>query len=330
MYNLHFAYPHIIYIFGAIWILLNIYRWKFFKPVTYVFPLTSQLKKKAGSKDYSNKILFCLKSILLLLMIFLIARPQWVDARSRVNVEGVDIMITLDVSGSMQLFDDLKDRRTRIDVAKKEAVKFVKKRLDDPIGVVIFGADAISHCPLTLDKSVLTEIIEGIRLGVINARGTSIGTGVSTAINKLRQSKAKSKIIILLTDGQPTPETELVSVDTAIELAKKFGIKIYSVGIGNRKGAYVNSAFGFVERVPDSVDENLLKKMARATNGRYFRASSPKDMKLIYEKIDELEKTEYNTNLFSRYYEAFASFFWILLLFVFAELLLSLFVWRGI
>ena len=331
MYYLHFAYPHVFYIFIPIWIALNIYRWNFYRPPIYVYPLTSQIKNTAhANKSYHKIVLFALRSTLLLSLIFLIARPQWVDARSRVNVDGVDIIITLDVSGSMQIFDDMNDRRPRIDVAKQEAVRFVRKRTDDPIGVVIFAADAISRCPLTLDKSILTDVIKKTQLGFINPSGTSLGTGIATAINKLKNSKAKSKIIILLTDGQPTPNTEKVPVETSLKLAKQFGIKIYTIGIGNKKGAYVNSAFGFVEKIPDSVDENLLKKIARETNGKFFRANNSQDMKKIYDTIDKLEKTKYETNLFSRYYEAFATFVW-LIVFLFAlELFLTLFIWRGI
>jgi Ca-activated chloride channel family protein len=230
----------------------------------------------------------------------------------------------------MQLFDDLKDRRQRIDVAKKEAINFIKKRHDDPIGIVIFAADALSHCPLTLDKQILTRIVQKTKLGMINPSGTSLGTGLATSVNKLKHSKSKSKIIILLTDGQPTPHTEQVSVDTAIDLAKQFGIKIYSIAIGNKKGAFVQSAFGFIEKVPDSVDESLLKKIAQQTGGKYFRANNPNDMKQIYETINKLEKTEYQTNLFSRYYEAFATFIWPILLLLFLNLFLTLFTWRGI
>lgn len=331
MYHLHFAYPHIFYIFIPIWAALTMYRWAFYKSPIYLYPLAEEIKNTPHAhKNYRKSVLFALRSILLFTMIFLIARPQWVDARSRVNVEGVDIIITLDVSGSMQIFDDLKDRISRIDVAKREAIRFIKKRPDDPIGIVVFGADSISRCPLTLDKSMLTEIVTKIRLGVINPSGTSLGTGIATAVNKLKNSKAKSKIIILLTDGQPTPHTEKVSVDTALKLAKQFDIKIYTIGIGNKKGAYVTSAFGFVEKVPDSVDENLLKKIAGETNGKFFRANNPKDIKTIYDTIDKLEKTDYQTNLFSRYYEAFATFVWIILLLFALELFLSLFIWRGI
>jgi len=312
MYQLHFAYPKIFYFFIPVWILVTVYRWWFYKPPIYIYPLANQIKKtKHTQKKYYKAVLLFLQSSFLLGLIFLIARPQWVDARSQTNVEGVDIIITLDVSGSMQLFDDIKDRRQRINVAKQEAARFVKKRTNDPIGIVIFGADAISQCPLTLDKNILQKLIFNIKIGMINHNGTSIGTGIATAINKLKKSKAKSKIIILLTDGRPTPPTEKVTVETAIDLAKQFGVKIYAIAVGNR-------------------DERLLKKIAQQTKGKFFRANNPTEMKQIYDTINKLETTEYQTDIFSRYYEAFAIFIWPLLILLFAQFFLKLFVWRGL
>lgn len=331
MYKLHFAYPHIFYIFIPLWIAINLYRWKFYRSPIYTYPLASQIKKTNFLvKTPYKKILFSLRSLLLFSIIFLIARPQWVDSRSQINIDGVDILITLDVSGSMQLFDDLKDRRQRITIAKKEAIKFINKRHNDPIGIVIFGADAVSYCPRTLDKQILKETIENIKIGIINHSGTSLGTGIATAINKLKTSKAKSKVIILLTDGEPTPRTEKIPVETAVDLAKNYGVKIYCIGIGNKKGAFVPGAFGFIQRAEDSVDEELLKKIASQTGGRFFRANNAKEMTQIYNTIDKLEKTEYKTNLFSRYYEAFNTFIWIILLLFMFEFILKFIFWRGL
>lgn len=331
MYQLHFAYPFIFYIFLPAWALLNLYRLKFYKSPIYLFPIANQIKQTPHAKKSSyKKILFLLQSTFLLGLIFLIARPQWADSRSKLQVEGVDIILTLDVSGSMRAFDDTKDRRRRIDVVKQEAIRFIAKRPNDPVGIVIFGADAVSRCPRTLDKTVLKEIVHDIKLGIIAPNGTSLATGIALAITKLKNSQAKSKILILLTDGKPTPETEKVSIETALKLAKKFDVKIYTIAVGNKAGGYIQSAFGFVQRMPDSVDEELLKRIAQNTNGKFFRANNPQEMKMIYNTIDKLERTEYQTNMFSKYYEAFASFIWIVLLLFALNLLLQLFVWRGI
>lgn len=329
MYQLHFAYPFIFYIFLPLWAVLNIYRLKFYKAPLYIFPLAHQIKKAGhANKAVHKKIFFLLQSALLLGLLFLIARPQWADSRSKLHVEGVDIILTLDVSGSMRAFDDPNDRRPRIEVAKKEAIRFISKRPNDPIGIVIFGADAIAQCPRTLDKAVLKKIVHDLKLGIINPNGTSLATGIATAITKLKNSKAKSKILILLTDGKPTENTERVSIETALALAKKLDVKIYTIAVGNRNGGYVSSAFGFIQRMADSVDEGLLKTIAQKTNGKFFRANNPREMAAIYDTINKLEKTEYETNMFSRYYEAFASFIWFVLLLFALQLLLKLFVWR--
>lgn len=331
MYHLHFAHPSVFYLFLPVFAALIIYRWFVHKTPVLTFPLAGEISKsKHAQTGTHKKAQFTLKALLLASLIFMIARPQWVDSRSRVNVNGVDIIIALDVSGSMQLFDDKRNPQKRIDIAKREAIRFIHKRENDPMGIVIFGADAVSRCPLTLDKTILAGTTREIKLGVISENGTSLGTGIATAISKLQKSKAKSKIIILLTDGRPTPETEKITIDQALELAKQFNIKIYAIGIGNKRGGYVQSAFGFIEQIPDAIDEKLLQHIANKTGGRFFRASKPQEMKQIYDTIDALEKTEYQTNLFSRYYEAFATFIWGILLLLFIELICSLFIWRGV
>ncbi|MBU1007823.1 VWA domain-containing protein [Candidatus Dependentiae bacterium] len=329
MYYFRFAYPQVFYLFVPLLIAAIVYRIKFHRYPTYQYPLTNQIKKSGLTKNKSYKtVLLLLRSMTLLFLIVLIARPQWTDARSKITVDGVDIMLALDVSGSMQLFDDLQDRRQRIAIAKKEAINFVKKRPEDQIGIVIFGAEAIARCPLTLDKEILIKIIDNTNLGIISPSGTSLATGLATTITKLKNSKAKNKIIILLTDGQPTPETESVSIETALELAKKFQTKIYTVAIGNKRGGYGQNSFGFVQQIPDSVNELLLQNIAQQTGGKFFRANNPKEMRAIYNTINKLEKTQYETSLFSRHYEAFASFIWFFLFLLCFELLFRLFIWR--
>jgi Ca-activated chloride channel family protein len=262
-------------------------------------------------------------------LIFLIARPQWVDSRSKVKVDGVDTILTIDISGSMQVFDDLQDRRKRIDVAKEEAVRYIDRRPYDPIGVVVFGATAISRCPLTLDKNILKEVIGQLRIGFINENGTSLGTAFALSINRLRNSKSKNKVIILLTDGIPTPEVEEISVDTAISMAKKFKIKVYTIGIGGDEGGFID-VFGGMATAGIPLDMDLLNKIARETGGKAFRAKNPKDLRRIYDAIDSLEKTEIETNLFHNYYEAYKVLLWVVMLLLLFEVALRLFVWRGI
>ncbi|MCF7799414.1 VWA domain-containing protein [Candidatus Babeliales bacterium] len=328
MHVLKFAYYNIFYIFIPIYVIILLYRIKFYKHPVYSYALCDFLKNENLVKKNHNKILFFLRALILLFLMFLIARPQWVDTNSKINVSGVDIVLAVDVSGSMQVFDDLKDRRTRIKVAKDEAIRFIEKRTDDPIGIVIFAKDVISRSPLTLDKNILKQIVSELEIGYINSEGTSLGTGLATSVNRLIKSKAKSKVIILLTDGVPTPEK--IDPDTAIDLAKQFGIKIYTIGIGNPQGSFINHPLFGVQRVRTDIDMQLLEKIAKQTGGQFFMANNPANLRKIYDTIDKLEKTEYQTDIFQNYYEAFLDFIWIFLLILGLELFLKLFIWRSI
>ena len=327
---LHFAYFHFIYIFIPMLLIFVLYRLKFHKLPVYQYPLAKTLARHGHvKKSQHHAVFFFLRLATLLGLALLIMRPQWVDERSKIMVDGVDIILDIDVSGSMNVFDDTNDRRPRLTVAKDEAIRFVEKRTDDPIGLVIFGKEAISRCPLTLDKNVLKEAIAGLEIGIIDPDGTWLGTGLATAVNRLRNSKAKSKVIVLLTDGEPSPEK--IDPELAMEMAKKFGIKVYTVGIGNEQGGYaIHPFFGSVVPAGSSLNVALLQKIADQTGGKFFRAKNPKDMRQIYDTIDRLEKTEHQTNIFHRYYEAFLTFVWIVLVLFGLELLLRLFIWRGI
>ncbi len=326
-----FAYAEVLYILLPLFIVIMFYRWRWHKSPRYCFPLADNLKREGQLKNtYHKKIFFLLRAISLFGLALLVARPQMVDEKSMINVDGVDIVLTLDVSGSMQCIDDIKDRRTRFQVAQHEAIRFVEKRVNDPIGLVIFAHDVFSHCPLTLDKHFLKEIIGAMQLGIINPHGTFLGTGLATAVNRLKNSKAKSKIVILLTDGEPTPP-EKIDVDTAIDLAKKCGVKVYVIGIGNEKGAYIqHPIFGLQQVQQVLFNKALLTKIAQQTGGQFFHAHSPSDMRSIYDKIDTLETTSYETNIFHNYYELFLSFIWVILLLIGLEFFLRLFIWRGI
>lgn len=328
--QLHFAYYNLIYILAPVLFGLVVYRLRWYGAPLYQYPLTSELVDNFAIKKLHHKpVFFLLRLATLVGLGLLIMRPQWVDERSKLTVNGIDIVLTIDVSGSMKAFDDLKDRRSRITVAKDEAIRFIEKRIDDPIGLVIFGKEAISRCPLTLDKQILKESVAGLELGIIDPSETWIGTGLAIAINRLRSSQAKSKVIVLLTDGEPTPQ-EKVAPTRAIEMAKKFGVKIYTIGIGNEQGGYIMNYGQVVAGVSSSVNTELLTTIAQQTGGVFFMAKNPKDMRTIYDTIDRLEKTEHEANIFHNYYEAFLNFIWIVLIILGLELLLRLFIWRGI
>lgn len=329
MYFLRFAYSNLFYFFVPIFLLILLFKIKFGKKYVYSYSLTSFLKKnKIKSNCLHKRILYFLRFSILFLLLILIARPQLVDSKSKVNIEGIDIVLTLDVSGSMQLFDDLNDRRSRIEVLKMEAASFIDKRINDPIGIVIFAKDVITLCPLTIDKKILKDIILDLQIGFIDESRTSLGTGLATGVNRLRNSKAKSKIIVLLTDGVPTPR-EKVEPEKAIELAKQYGVKVYTIGVGKEHGGYGQGYFG-IQRAQETIDEKLLQDIAESTGGKFFRAHNPAQMRDVYNQIDKLERVQQEINIFHNYYEIFTSLIWLLLLLLCVEVFLRTVVWRGL
>lgn len=327
---LRFAYLNLLYILFPILIAALLYRLFLYKYPVYTFPAVSFLKNSVFIKNTRHrKILFFIRCISLIGLTLLIARPQRVDESSKLNIDGVDIILAIDVSDSMQLIDDLSDRHPRIEIAKHEAIRFIEKRTNDPIGLVLFGKEALSRCPLTLDKTILKELVGQIKLGDIDPAGTWLGTGLATAVNRLRNSKAKSKIIILLTDGEPTPP-EKVEPEAAIEMAKQFNIKVYTIGIGNEKGGYFYHPMFGLQQTNYTLNTKLLEEIAIKTGGQFFRASNSKDMRRIYDTIDLLEKTKIESEIFHNYYEAFLTFIWIILALLGLEFLLRFFIWRGV
>ena len=328
---LRLAYFNLLYGLIPIFLLVVIYRFYLYQSPRYMFPFASKLKAAGVTHNgFYKYILFALRTGFLAGLLFLITRPQWVDENSRINVKGVDIVLAIDVSGSMRAFDDLSDRRCRIDVAKQEAIRFIEKRLDDPIGIVIFAKDVLTRCPLTLDKIILKELVGSLELGIIDENATSLGTGLATAVGRLRTSKAKSRIIVLLTDGIPSPD-EHIDASVAMSLAQRAGVKVYTVHIGNEKGCYINDPLFGVQRVAQQIlNTDLLQKIASTTGGKFFRANKPSDMRTIYNTIDTLEKKEYETNIFHNYYEAFLTYTWWIVLLLAVELFLRFFVFRGV
>jgi Ca-activated chloride channel family protein len=324
-YFLRFAYPAALYILIPVVLLLLFARLRLHKTTIYRYTLTSQLKKNHISSRHPYKIiLFILRLLVLLILAFLIAKPQLVDSHSKVKVHGIDIVLTIDVSGSMQIQDDKQDTRPRVEIAKTEAIRFIDKRTNDAIGLVIFGQDAVSRCPLTLDKFILKDIVHDLQIGVIDPQGTVLSTALITAINRLKNSTAKSKVIILLTDGEPSEND--IQPHVAIEAAKKMGIKVYTIGIGSDKEVrMMHPLYGAV--MMPKVNADLLTLIAQQTGGKFFMARNAKDMRTIYDTIDSLEKTEVEAPVFSNYWDIFIPFVWLALSLLIVEILLSCFVW---
>ena len=297
------------------------------KRVVYRYSLGQSLKKKNMTSYFHKKFFYFLRFLVLLLLALAVAKWQVVDQRSKVPVEGIDIVLVLDASGSMQFRDYDDDERSRFDVAKAEAIRFVEKRHSDALGLVLFGKDTVSRCPITFDKQMLQDVLEELKLGVIDSDGTMLITGIVTAANRLKHSRAKSKVMIVLTDGEPSEGDMDPSV--GIDVAKKLGIKIYTVGIGSeQEQVFMHPMYGVVAK--PKVNKDLLTKIANETGGYYFLARNAGDMRRIYDKIDSLEKTEHEVPMFSLYYDLLIPFVAVIMGLLFCELFFSTYVWFGL
>lgn len=260
-----------------------------------------------------------LRALALIAMIIALARPQSALSWQNTTTEGIDIVIASDISGSM-LAEDFKPNR--LEAGKNIAIDFIKDRPDDRIGLVIFSGEAFTQCPLTIDHDVLINLFGAIRNGMVDD-GTAIGMGLATAVNRLKESEAKSKVVILLTDGSNNGGS--IPPVTAAEIAKKFNIRVYTVGIGTKGFAPypVQTAMGVqYQKVPVDIDEGTLNKIAVITGGKYFRATNNEKLKSIYEQIDQLEKAKIDVTQYHRKTECFLPFAIIALFLLLAEFIL--------
>lgn len=251
-----------------------------------------------------------------------LARPRLVLTKENVEVEGIDIMISMDVSPSM-LAKDFEP--SRLAVSKEVAKEFIEERDYDRIGLVVFAGESFTQCPLTTDHQVLNTFVDNIQSGLLQ-NGTAIGMGLATAVKGLEESESKSKIVILLTDGENN--SGYISPTQAIGLAKEFGIKVYTIGVGTKGQARMPSAIrpdgSYVYQwMRVNIDEELLTNMANETGGQYFRAKDLEELKAIYEQIDQLERSKIETTTIKNYTEQFHYFVLAALVFVFLQLVLS-------
>ncbi len=242
------------------------------------------------------------RALVAALMIVALARPQKVWQKEKVTTEGIDIVLAVDVSASMLARDF---QPNRLEAAKKIAADFIRNRPGDRIGLVIFAGEALTQVPLTLDHDMLLGMLNRIESGMLED-GTAIGMGLATAIDRLRQSKAKSKVVILLTDG--VNNTGAIPPLVAGEMAKELGIRVYTIGVGSQGTApypvRVNGRTVF-RNMPVEIDEALLKKISEMTDGRYFRATDNASLQRIFEEIDRLEKTRFEMFSLTRRADAF-------------------------
>ena len=320
---MHALYPYVLYLGLPLTALAAYWYWFYYKNPVYFFSSLAPLRAQIAAVHWRRPVLFFTRLALLTALCAALARFQAPDERSKIPVQGVDIMLVLDASESMDIFDDPSDKKTRMDAARQEALKFIDKRENDPIGLVIFAGAAVSRCPLTLDKHMLKQMLNETTTSTIKVPGTALSRAILTAANRLKKSTAQSRIMIVLTDGEPHND---ISPDLAIEMAKKLGIKIYTIGVGADTGYYNHPLYGTVP-VQTGLNIPLLEKFASQTGGKFFLARNAADMEAIYNAIDKLEKTEHEAPIFARYFEYFMPLLWIAFLLLLIEIILATIWW---
>ena len=275
-----------------------------------------------------------LRLAVFVLLVIILARPQTQNSWKNESVEGIDIMLAMDVSTSM-LAEDLKPNR--IEAAKKVASEFVIGRPNDNIGLTIFAGEAFTQCPMTTDHGSLLNLLQNVRTDIAQRGpsgggiedGTAIGMGLANAVSRLKDSKAKSRVVILLTDGSNNHGD--LSPMTAAEIAKSFGVRVYTVGVGTNKVApYPMPVAGGIQyvNIPVEIDTKTLSDIARATDGDFYRATNNRELQNIYQEIDKLEKSKLNVKKFSKRYEAYQPYALAAVLLLLLEILLRITIFR--
>lgn len=328
--NITFAHPWVFLLL----LLGPLIYWWYRRQVGRRYPQLrmSSLSALEGIQSWRARlrnILPGLRALALLLLVVALARPQLTLKEESVKAEGIDILLAMDLSSSM-LAQDFSPNR--LEVSKQVAIDFVNKRSFDRMGLVAFAGEAFTQCPLTTDHSVVKTFLAGLACGALDD-GTAIGMGLATAVNRLKDSEAESKVVILLTDG--VNNTGYQSPELAAQIAREFGVKVYTIGVGTEGQALTpvsrdrNGRYRYdIAKV--EIDEALLQEIAQMTDGRYFRATSAEGLQEIYDLIDQLEKTEIETTVIKRYSEEFGQFAFLALLLLVLEVLLRYTVLRAI
>ena len=294
-------------------------------PSIRVSSLNGLYRSPKTLRNYLLHLPFILRIVCFIFAVIALARPQTTNNWSTTQTDGIDIMLCMDVSTSM-LAEDLKPNR--IEAAKEVAIQFINGRPNDNIGLTLFAGEAFTQCPMTVDHAVLLNLLNGMRVdmaqnGMIED-GTAIGMGIANALTRLKDSKAKSKVVILLTDG--TNNRGQISPNTAADIAKSFGIRVYTIGVGtNGTARYPMPVAGRIEyiNVPVEIDTKTLATIAKKTDGEFYRATNTQKLFDVYKEIDKLEKTKMNVKKYSKKYEAFGVFIFLSLLSLILELLLK-------
>lgn len=321
---MHFASPYYLWLLVLLVPMVGYYVWRALQggAALQISSIRGVADAPRTVRYYLRHLPFVLRAAAFSLLVVALARPQDVEQNVSTNTEGIDIMLAIDVSASMLARDFQPDRIT---AAKEVAGSFIADRYGDRIGLVAFAAEAFTQSPLTTDQSTLQTLLSRIRSGLIDDSGTAIGNGLATAINRLRESDAKSKVVILLTDG--VNNRGQITPLTAAEIAKAQNIRVYTIGVGSMGTAPYPAVdmFGNITFVQQKVeiDEKTLTAMAEMTGGKYFRATDNEKLKAIYDEINQLEKSKVEVFEHVAYHEQFLG--WVLgaLALLIVEFLLS-------
>ena len=335
-----FGHPY----FLLLLLLLPVLGWlkgKQGKPPAFIYSSVQLVRGILNvSRTRSGAFLAALRWLILALLMVALAQPRLTKSETKVTASGVDIAAVIDMSFSMadEDFELHGQPADRLTMAKEVLKKFIDKRPNDRIGLVVFATDAYTAAPLTLDHDFVQENLERLQLGTIDGGSTAIGSGLSTAINRLRELKSKSKIVILMTDGRNNAGK--VAPRTVAEAAKALGVKVYTIGVGkrgesrrprmDRYGRPLHDFFGrkIYDPDPEDLDEDVLQEIANMTGGKYYRADNAQRFQAIYAEIDKLEKTEAEVKKFAHHHELFA---WVIspgLALLLLEVLLRHTIWR--
>ncbi|BFK45921.1 MAG: VWA domain-containing protein [Alistipes sp.] len=320
---MHFASPYYLWLLTLLMPMIGYYVWRTLQggAAIQISSVAGVVRAPRTVRYYLRHLPFALRAAAFALLVVALARPQDVEQNVRTNAEGIDIMLAIDVSGSMLARDFKPDRIT---AAKEVAGSFIADRYGDRIGLVAFAGEAFTQSPLTTDQSTLQTLLARIRSGLIED-GTAIGNGLATAINRLRESDAKSKVIILLTDG--VNNQGQIAPMTAAEIAKAQGIRVYTIGVGSEGMAPYPAIdmFGNLTFVNQKVeiDEKVLKAISDMTGGKYFRATDKDKLKAVYNEINQLEKSKIEVTEHISYHELFLTWVLAALGLLMAEFLLS-------
>lgn len=283
------------------------------------------LSRKARLMPYSKYLAY----IAAVFIIIALARPQDTATNEAIDAEGIDIVLSLDISPSMDA-EDLKP--SRLEAAKEVAVNFIKGRPSDRIGLVIFAGESFTQCPATIDHNVLIQQLESLHSNLL-VKSTAIGMGLASAVNNLRHLTGKSKVVILMTDG--VNEGGTISPETALEIAQLYGIRVYTIGVGSAGETFMpvtdeNGNIISRQKMPVMIDEAILTKIARGTGGKYFRATDNGSLQKIYNEIDQLEKSKIESNSLVQFKDCYRPFLFIGLVLLVLQCLLSLTYFRSV